>query len=724
MGYWPPLRAWFSPRVHKWVFGVAGKYARPATAPPHMHLGVVTTEQHSAIKQRIQQHLREQGVFTALKSIVSSTLEGGDHKPGLAADADSAALKAAQRASVLARIVADQAGGLPPAAAAEDAGQQRALLHVLLLGGRAFTYLDGEEEMAGAEGDGADRGTVFVCMQFGSQRFRSRSVPYSAEPQWQDGVLLELPPPDEATAAAIGAAGVPEMATMERLRGLCRACEPIHVLVLHAVGGRERLLSSCMLEWRQVRSPRRPKARHLPACKRSPRRPDSGRCSSRPYPCMQALTMAPSFWQVLHHGRHTLALELPGVGAEATLPVGALELKLELLPRPRAEAAMTEAEVYLTIKRERDAQVEAERRFFAYARAWWQQYVELSPAHANRAVKLFALSELGTQRPVSAFVRPLRAARLLRSPRHAAHFVSLLRHRREPAAGNAVTDVWRSVHATLATRAGETEEHALLLCSLLLGFGLDAYVCLGADGRGSHVWVLTVGADGARMFWESLNGLQYAVVPGAAGHPYTELACVFNHRALYANTQPSVKLEHASLELEDPYAWKKMDAALLKSVTPLPQAPLRPCSMGEPAALEAATEAALRALVDEHRSSRGLGRTGVVWDEELSYLLTPALASYETERMTGHAAVDQALFADAIRRKVSAGHTFKGFPHHFVTSDALSIFDTWLRDEVALSILQCRASKASLGLRLQLHPMADDVVSVWVMLAVAYKPEE
>jgi centrosomal protein CEP76 len=541
-------------------------------------------------------------------------------------------------------------------------------------------------------------------MQFGSQRFRSRSVPYSAEPQWQDGVLLELPPPDEATAAAIGAAGVPEMATMERLRGLCRACEPIHVLVLHAVGGRERLLSSCMLEWRQVLH-HVPTARHLPISLHA------------------SAHHGALLWQVLHHGRHTLALELPGVGAEATLPVGALELKLELLPRPRAEAAMTEAEVYLTIKRERDAQVEAERRFFAYARAWWQQYVELSPAHANRAVKLFALSELGTQRPVSAFVRPLRAARLLRSPRHAAHFVSLLRHRREPAAGNAVTDVWRSVHATLATRAGETEEHALLLCSLLLGFGLDAYVCLGADGRGSHVWVLTVGVDGARTFWESLTGLQYAV-PGAAGHPYTELACVFNHRALYANTQPSVKLEHASLELEDPYAWKKMDAALLKSVTPLPQAPLRPCSMGEPAALEAATETALRALVDEHRASRGLGRPGVVWDEELSYLLTPALASYETERMTGHAAVDQTLFADAIRRKVSAGHTFKGFPHHFVTSDARSIFDTWLRDEVALSILQCRASKASLGLRLQLHLMADDIVSVWVMLAVAYKPEE
>ena len=102
-----------------------------------MHLGVVTSEQHSAIKQRIQQHLREQGVFTALKSIVSSTLEGGDHKPGLAADADSAALKAAQRASVLARIVADQAGGCP----------QRRRPKMLDSSARSCTFCSSAEEL-------------------------------------------------------------------------------------------------------------------------------------------------------------------------------------------------------------------------------------------------------------------------------------------------------------------------------------------------------------------------------------------------------------------------------------------------------------------------------------------------------------------------------------------------------------------------------------------------
>ena len=155
-----------------------------------------------------------------------------------------------------------------------------------------------------------------------------------------------------------------------------------------------------------------------------------------------------------------------------------------------------------------------ERKFFAYARSWWAQYLELSPAHTQRPVKLFALSELGTQRPVTAFVQPMRAERLIESPAQAAHFVALLAHTRDHAASSSVADVWRTLHSTLATRGGETEEHALLLCSLLLGFGLDAYVCLGADARGPHVWVLTRDGSGGLTFWESLSGQQYSVSAG------------------------------------------------------------------------------------------------------------------------------------------------------------------------------------------------------------------
>ena len=54
-----------------------------------------------------------------------------------------------------------------------------------------------------------------------------------------------------------------------------------------------------------------------------------------------------------------------------------------------------------------------------------------------------------------------------------------------------------------------------------------------------------------------------------------------------------------------------------------------------------------------------------VWDDELSYLLTPALAGYELEHRTG-LSVGNEEFQHAIRKNVPDGHTFKGFPIQFV----------------------------------------------------------
>lgn len=56
----------------------------------------------------------------------------------------------------------------------------------------------------------------------------------------------------------------------------------------------------------------------------------------------------------------------------------------------------------------------------------------------------------------------------------------------------------------------DCEDHAILLCSLLLGFGLDAYVCVGTKSKGSvHAWVVTISIEGTVVFWESLNGHRY-----------------------------------------------------------------------------------------------------------------------------------------------------------------------------------------------------------------------
>ena len=53
----------------------------------------------------------------------------------------------------------------------------------------------------------------------------------------------------------------------------------------------------------------------------------------------------------------------------------------------------------------------------------------------------------------------------------------------------------------------DCEDHSLLLCSLLLGFGLNAFVCVGCKKGGvAHTWVMTVAPDGSVTFWESLTG--------------------------------------------------------------------------------------------------------------------------------------------------------------------------------------------------------------------------
>lgn len=64
---------------------------------------------------------------------------------------------------------------------------------------------------------------------------------------------------------------------------------------------------------------------------------------------------------------------------------------------------------------------------------------------------------------------------------------------------------------------GDSEDHAVLLCNLLLGFGLDAYVAVGTNSEGSHAWVLTRQAPSSNSgkrkveFWESLTGQKMGV---------------------------------------------------------------------------------------------------------------------------------------------------------------------------------------------------------------------
>lgn len=156
--------------------------------------------------------------------------------------------------------------------------------------------------------------------------------------------------------------------------------------------------------------------------------------------------------------------------------------------------------------------------FLTAAKAWWAEYVRKSPDFRTRPVKVLARGEDGSQYPVTAFVRPLQLGRALPTARHAARYVSLLQRRdldqsldhpgaTTSAAAAAAAECWCSLHTVLTCRGGSTEDLAVLLCSLLLGFGQDAYVAVGRLRNGcGHVWVITRAAYAETTHWEPATG--------------------------------------------------------------------------------------------------------------------------------------------------------------------------------------------------------------------------
>lgn len=72
-------------------------------------------------------------------------------------------------------------------------------------------------------------------------------------------------------------------------------------------------------------------------------------------------------------------------------------------------------------------------------------------------------------------------------------------------------EVWQSPPFFMEMRKGDMEDHALLMCNLFLGLGLDAYVCVGRlegakELEKRHVWVMTREKGGEVRMWETSTG--------------------------------------------------------------------------------------------------------------------------------------------------------------------------------------------------------------------------
>jgi centrosomal protein CEP76 len=388
---------------------------------------------------------------------------------------------------------------------------------------------------------------------------------------------------------------------------------------------------------------------------------------------------------------------------------------------------------------------------FQLARSWFSRARREYPFLEDRRIRLVAEDECGRHRFVCGFVSPnVHCPRSVDGPRFAARFVSLIPFKRDVSLSGERVSTWHSAQCTSVRLQGDVEDHALLLCSLLLSWGMDAWVCYGtiydadhqgnggADGAGNsnpvsrqfrpHYWVATLDDlhEGRMVFWESLTGQQYNVSvdshlrvapqnvaasgdahPGE-GHPFREIYSMFRHDAFLLNLQRFSLLSAQALEnktvftpvaaifnLNDSRAWLPFPFKDDKEVSLL-RHPGSELYLSDArsfqeniniAACEERLEAQLKDMLVAWRAENGLQTH---FDDELSTILQPALAAYEMDRATGVTFGNQD-FQAAVKNKVQKGETFKAYPTCFGHTDPLAISSALKLTHVVKDIVTSRS---------------------------------
>lgn len=431
---------------------------------------------------------------------------------------------------------------------------------------------------------------------------------------------------------------------------------------------------------------------------------------------------------VLVHKNLTMNHEL----MNATLakgPLGIIKIHSQLITKGGQQIRMSEEMLDGQLESERKAQALKAVSFFEFSQTWYNEYRALKADFAKRAVKIYvehssaaANYESSPLKPIFTYVHRLKL-RGIDSPEHAARFVSLIPFRKPQDPQNAM-HTWRNFHSFLAEGSGEVQDHAALLCSLLLGFGLDAYICLGSCTDGAHCWVLTrqIERDGAVQkavftYWESLTGQRYNQNDPKVNYLYRRIGCIFNDRRYYANMQESDTAFKTSLMVEDQSKWKSMgDLLPYSTMLGLNNVQRLLSSPGESYEEEEALENDIKTLIKKHRDAKNYYTR---FHDDLSCVLGSALNCYEINKVTG-ASIDSATFQQGVKNLIPDGHIFKAIPIQLNHKNPVAIFETIRSNPLGEEIINIIGDQISYAVRVKIVSYPENIFATWVMLGVHF----
>lgn len=542
----------------------------------------------------------------------------------------------------------------------EESGTGGWQLSLRLLEGQAFLDYLEESEAAGRE--------LAWHIAFESQRFKSRQVPAAVAPRFDETFHVKLP--------LVGSRN-----------GLLQHLPPVHLVLVCSGGGGSgeeppwdpgsgTLISSHYLEWRH---------------------------------CLST------------SGPLKMTVELQGVGRRHKLSVGVLHAELELKPLGTAEP-IPQMAVAAQIRAEEQQRAEVMRRCFEDLDRWWAEHHSLYP---SRCIRIFAQTESCLFLPLTSFVVPLHAGRHLDGPGHALRFVALMPTEQvNSKEASSAEPRWHSFLAMWAKGRCSAEERALLLCSLLLGYSLDAWCCLGTDDKGQpHAWVLVrENADASSLsrvtFWDPTSASRFSADDPRYLKSISSVDTVFNHRRILVSHND--ELSQVSFDFSDhrSWLWAPMDEEMLDVLRIYP---CRRCPGFADLLLhrwspswnvETLEEVIEDRLLTAIRSHRGASGSTTIVDRHLAQLLHVALVNLESERR----GMQQASSFETLATRICApGEVLRASPVQF-NHLRVSLFWPALsqRSTVQEILAKPRASFA-VRCRVVLHP--EGAVATWILLA-------
>ena len=203
----------------------------------------------------------------------------------------------------------------------------------------------------------------------------------------------------------------------------------------------------------------------------------------------EAISVKEIEWRfLLEHGKLEINVEFPSILDNGKSSCGFVNIFLELLPKRRSMDLVSERNLEEQLQNEKKAHAQKVKRFYDASSEWWKEYKSINPDFEKRAVKIYCGNEHNQYKPIFTYITPLRL-RGIDSPQYACRFVSQIPFHRTVKPGGEKTDCWKTFHTFLSEAKGDSEDHSNFLCSILLGFGLEAYVCVGLSSDGGHFWV-------------------------------------------------------------------------------------------------------------------------------------------------------------------------------------------------------------------------------------------